>query len=145
DFFLAGNRTPYGPGHRFARLPAVAGLHPGDCAVLCAGEFADRCVVRAGGPASAAVMSRTNDKSNLGNFLRTSPLGCWGLALTLLLVLAAAFAPWLAPQAPSAQDLPSRLLAPSGRHLFGTDELGRDILARTLYGARISLMVGFLV
>jgi len=61
------------------------------------------------------------------------------------LILAAVFAPLLAPQAPSVQDLPSRLLPPSRQHLFGTDELGRDILARTLYGARISLLVGFSV
>jgi peptide/nickel transport system permease protein len=88
---------------------------------------------------------RAGSRSSLGGFLRTSPLGRWGLAMTLALILAAVFAPWLAPQAPSVQDLPSRLLAPSGQHLFGTDELGRDILARTLYGARVSLLVGFSV
>jgi peptide/nickel transport system permease protein len=83
--------------------------------------------------------------SHIRDFLRSSPLGRWGLAVTLLLILAAVFAPWLAPQSPTVQDLPSRLLAPSAHHPFGTDELGRDILARTLYGARISLLVGFSV
>jgi peptide/nickel transport system permease protein len=65
--------------------------------------------------------------------------------LTVLLVLSAIFAPLLSSQSPVAQDLPSRLLPPSWDHPFGTDELGRDILARTLYGARISLAVGFSV
>jgi len=83
--------------------------------------------------------------SPIGEFLRRSPLGRWGLAMCTLLILAALFAPWLSPQPPSVQDLPSRLLAPSWHHPFGTDELGRDTLARTLYGARVSLAVGFSV
>ena len=52
------------------------------------------------------------------------------------------FAPWITPQDPSAIDLPSRLSAPSRAHWFGTDELGRDILSRIIYGARISMLVG---
>jgi peptide/nickel transport system permease protein len=60
--------------------------------------------------------------------------------LTVFLVCAA-FAPWLAPQDPAQLDLVGRLASPSGAHWFGTDELGRDILSRTLYGARISLVV----
>ena len=83
--------------------------------------------------------------SAVRHFLRRSSLGRWGLAMTLLLVLAAAFAPWFAPQPPSAQDLPARLAGPARHHPFGTDELGRDVLARTLYGARVSLTVGFSV
>jgi len=87
-------------------------------------------------------MSRAADARE---FFRTSPLACWGLAIALFLILAALLAPWLAPQPPSAQSLEQRLLPPAPQHLFGTDELGRDILARTLYGARISLLVGFSV
>ena len=79
------------------------------------------------------------------DFFRTSPLARWGFCIALLLILAALLAPWLAPQPPSAQSLEQRLLPPASQHLFGTDELGRDILARTLYGARISLLVGFSV
>jgi peptide/nickel transport system permease protein len=75
-------------------------------------------------------------------FLRTSGLGRWGLAVTMLLVLAAIFAPWIAPRDPSSQSLPERLLSPSAQHWMGTDELGRDELSRTLYGARVSLLVG---
>src|SRR5207244_7901733 len=51
-------------------------------------------------------------------------------------------APWIAPKAPALLDLSSRLQAPSAAHWFGTDELGRDILSRVIYGARISMLVG---
>jgi peptide/nickel transport system permease protein len=75
-------------------------------------------------------------------FLRTSGLGRFGLAGTILLMLAAILAPWIAPRNPSTQSLPERLLSPSAQHWMGTDELGRDELSRTLYGARVSLLVG---
>jgi len=55
--------------------------------------------------------------------------------------LCALFAPWLAPHDPVQLDLNARMIGPSASHWFGTDELGRDILSRTLYGARISLIV----
>jgi peptide/nickel transport system permease protein len=73
-----------------------------------------------------------------------------GGTIILLIVLAATFAPLLTPYDPSAQDLTQRFVPPvwsaggSAAHLFGTDGLGRDYLARLLYGARISLMIGFL-
>ena len=60
-------------------------------------------------------------------------------------VLAALTSPWLLPWDPSAQDLPHRLQGPSGSHWFGLDELGRDILARVLLWARVSLLVGVIV
>ena len=69
------------------------------------------------------------------------PLAALGLLLLAIFVLCAAGAPWLAPQDPAQLDLGARLLAPGHGHWFGTDELGRDILSRTLYGARISLAV----
>ena len=65
-----------------------------------------------------------------------------GLALVALLVVVAVLAPVLAPYAPDAQDLRARLRPPGRAHLFGTDEFGRDILSRVLYGARISLFTG---
>src|ERR1700691_4139443 len=83
--------------------------------------------------------------SQLRQFLRTSGLGRWGLAVTMLLILLAVFAPWIAPANPSEQSLPNRLLSPSAHHWMGTDELGRDVLSRTLYGARVSLLVGISV
>jgi peptide/nickel transport system permease protein len=78
-------------------------------------------------------------------FLRRSVAGRIGFALTVLLVLLALFAPWIAPHDPAAQDLPSRLLGPGAGHWMGTDELGRDILSRVLFGARISMFVGISV
>ena len=80
--------------------------------------------------------------SPLRQFLRTSGLGRWGLAVTVLLILLAVLAPWISPANPSEQSLPDRLLSPSAHHWMGTDELGRDVLSRTLYGARVSLLVG---
>src|ERR1700685_3890386 len=78
-------------------------------------------------------------------FLRERTMGRWALALTLLLVILALLAPWIAPADPSAQDLPARLVGPSLGHWMGTDELGRDVLSRVLYGARVSMLVGISV
>ena len=69
------------------------------------------------------------------------PLAALGVMLLLVFVACALLAPWLAPQDPAQLDLGGRLLPPGHGHWFGTDELGRDILSRTLYGARISLIV----
>lgn len=77
----------------------------------------------------------------LRQFLRQSILARVGFAAATVLFLAALAAPWLAPADPAAQNLPERLEAPSRAHWMGTDELGRDILSRTLYGARVSLLV----
>jgi peptide/nickel transport system permease protein len=76
-----------------------------------------------------------------GRFLRQSVLARVGFVAAVVLVLAALLAPWLAPADPAAQNLSARLEGPSRAHWMGTDELGRDTLSRTLYGARISLMV----
>lgn len=65
-----------------------------------------------------------------------------GLSLLVVIVGCALLAPVLAPYDPYLSDLPSSLRPPSAAHLLGTDELGRDILSRILYGARISLIVG---
>jgi len=72
---------------------------------------------------------------------RQQPLAVAGLALALLFTICGAFAPWLSPHDPAQLNLAARLLAPSHQHWFGTDELGRDILSRTIYGARISMSV----
>jgi len=73
---------------------------------------------------------------------RRNVLASTGMALVAVFVVFALFAPWIAPQNPSNIDLPSRLQPPSGAHWFGTDELGRDIFSRVIYGARISMLVG---
>jgi peptide/nickel transport system permease protein len=77
----------------------------------------------------------------LGN-ARHNPLAATGVVFVVVFVIFAIFAPWIAPQDPAAIDLPSRLNSVSGAHWFGTDELGRDILSRTIYGARVSMLVG---
>jgi peptide/nickel transport system permease protein len=79
--------------------------------------------------------------NGLRDFLRQSGPGRWGLALTLFLVIIALAAPWIAPADPTAQNLPARLASPSPGHWMGTDELGRDILSRIIYGARVSMIV----
>ena len=61
----------------------------------------------------------------------------------LLLIILAIFAPWIAPYSYSYQNLDIGASPPSAEHLLGTDVLGRDLLSRLLYGARISLLVGF--
>jgi peptide/nickel transport system permease protein len=74
--------------------------------------------------------------------LRTNRLALAGLAVVICLVLTAAAAPWLAPHDPYAIDVDAILEPPSARHYFGTDELGRDVFSRMVYGARVSLEVG---
>jgi peptide/nickel transport system permease protein len=69
----------------------------------------------------------------------------FGLLLTVALVVVALAAPLLSPFDPDAQDTSRRLEAPSHQHLLGLDDLGRDVLSRILWGARVSLRVGFSV
>jgi len=66
-----------------------------------------------------------------------------GLVLVVALIAVAMLAPWVAPYDPDAQDVINRLGDPSAAHWFGTDEFGRDVLSRVIWGARISLFVGF--
>lgn len=75
---------------------------------------------------------------------RKNRLAVAGLVLVGLLFVVAAAAPWLSPHSPTAYDLDAILLPPSTAHLFGTDEEGRDVLARMVYGTRISLTVGLI-
>jgi peptide/nickel transport system permease protein len=71
-----------------------------------------------------------------------NPLATAGVAMVAIFLLCALCAPWIAPHDPAQISLPARLMAPSASHWFGTDELGRDILSRIIYGARISMLVG---
>jgi peptide/nickel transport system permease protein len=74
-----------------------------------------------------------------------NPLAMLGAVIIGGLVVVAVFAPWLAPYSPVGQDLGARLLPPSAEHWLGTDELGRDIYSRILYGARITLVIVVMV
>jgi peptide/nickel transport system permease protein len=75
--------------------------------------------------------------------LRRNWLAAGGGLLVAAVFVAAVLAPWLSPHDPSQIDVKSILLGPSARHPFGTDELGRDVLSRMIWGARVSLEVGF--
>lgn len=76
---------------------------------------------------------------------RRQPLIMLGFVLLVIFVLAAVFAPQLSPTDPLKGQVVNSLKPPSPAHLFGTDKLGREIVSRLLYGARISLFVGFSV
>ena len=78
--------------------------------------------------------------------MKQAPGERFGVAGAVLagMILMAALAQWLAPYAPDALDLANRRAMPSIAHWFGTDELGRDLFSRVLYGARVSLAVGLL-
>ena len=84
------------------------------------------------------------EKDRLLRLLRENKVAAFSAVLILIFVLAAVFAPFLAPYDPKQMDIMNRLSAPSAEHLLGTDEGGRDILARMLYGSRVSLLAGVL-
>jgi peptide/nickel transport system permease protein len=75
--------------------------------------------------------------------LQRNPAGMAGVLIIGLLLLAGLLAPWLTPYDPTQQDLRQVLRPPSPEHPLGTDQLGRDILARLLYGTRLTLFIGF--
>ncbi|MFF0830045.1 ABC transporter permease [Brevibacillus sp. NPDC003359] len=79
----------------------------------------------------------------VGKFLRNG-LGVIGAVIILGLILVAIFAPLIAPFDPNAQDYNKILMSPDGEHFFGTDDLGRDIFSRVVYGARISIQAALI-
>lgn len=91
------------------------------------------------------LQARLGQGYRLSRALLRNPLAVVGLAIILALLLIAAFAPWLAPYSPVEGDLSNRLQPPSATHWMGTDELGRDILSRVIFGARITLGIVLLV
>ena len=77
------------------------------------------------------------------NFVRTKPLGAGGALIILAMLFVAVFARVLAPYDPYEADYSQQFVAPNAEHWLGTDEFGRDVLSRLMYGARIALFVGF--
>ncbi len=71
--------------------------------------------------------------------LKSNPLAVVGLTIIIIFIALSLLAPFIAPYDPAAQNLGNRLAFPSAEHWFGTDELGRDILSRILYGGRVTL------
>ena len=76
---------------------------------------------------------------------RKSKLTMIGSFVVLFFIIIAIFAPYIAPYDPIAQDLSQRLQPPSSKHLFGTDQFGRDIFSRVIYGSRIAIWIIILV
>ena len=93
-------------------------------------------------PSPMRVPAAAPGTTRVQHALRHNPLATAGLVLVVVFATFAIFAPWIAPQDPAHIELASRLARPSAVHWFGTDELGRDIFSRIIYGSRISMMVG---
>ncbi|HEV3175606.1 MAG TPA: ABC transporter permease [Stellaceae bacterium] len=77
------------------------------------------------------------------SFCTQEPLGAFGMLLVLLMAVAAASADWLAPFDPTSNDFAAMTEAPSWTHLLGTDQFGRDVFSRILFGAQTAMIVGF--
>ena len=110
-------------------------------------------VVRRGRPPDEALASAMHVRGAYPDEARTMGQMVWrafrrhkpamiGMVVVLLFVLAAIFAPVISPYDPDKTDLDNMLAPPSAQHLMGTDELGRDLLTRILYGGRVSLSIG---
>ena len=99
-------------------------------------------------PATAAVLVDERGRTPRGlwritrTFFRRQPVAAVGLVLVLIFGLAGIFADWLAPYSPTANDFAAMTEPPSWAHWLGTDQLGRDLLSRILYGARTAFIVG---
>ncbi|PYO01877.1 MAG: ABC transporter permease, partial [Candidatus Rokuibacteriota bacterium] len=93
--------------------------------------------------ATAELAPRLTVAEEVAKFVRTKPLGAAGAAIILAMMAVAGFAEPLAPYDPYRGDYGLQFARPSADHWFGTDEFGRDILSRIMYGARIALFVGF--
>src|SRR5262249_32985211 len=93
--------------------------------------------------AQAPVAPRLTVGREVWKFVRAKPLGALGALIIAGLLGVALFARALAPYDPYQADYSQQFMRPSGAHWFGTDEFGRDVLSRVMYGARIALFVGF--
>ena len=85
---------------------------------------------------------RVRPSRGIWHFSRRKPVAAAAATVLVVVCLIALFAPVIAPYGPNAVNLSARLAHPGGAHLFGGDELGRDVLSRLIYGARVSLMAG---
>ena len=90
----------------------------------------------------AAVEPRSR-RSDIIAFCRRQPLGTIGLLMVLVMAIAGLCAEWIAPYSPTSNDFAAMTEAPSWAHLMGTDQFGRDLFSRIVFGARTALIVGF--
>jgi peptide/nickel transport system permease protein len=95
-------------------------------------------------PARARRSAAGRAVAAIARFCRSKPLGALGALIVLGLLVAAVFAEWIAPYAYDQQIPDARLKPPGREFLFGTDNVSRDVLSRIVYGARVSVTVGFL-
>jgi peptide/nickel transport system permease protein len=93
--------------------------------------------------AAAPLAPRLTLAEGVAKFIRTKPLGAGGALIILVMLVVALLADTLAPYDPYRGDYAVQFKPPSAEHWFGTDEFGRDVLTRVMYGARIALFVGF--
>ena len=91
-----------------------------------------------------AVIKKRSQLKEIWRRFRRNKQAMVGMCMLLLMIFSAIFASVISPYDPLQQDIINRLQPPSAAHFFGTDELGRDIFSRILYGSRISLTVGLI-
>jgi peptide/nickel transport system permease protein len=96
-------------------------------------------------PKAAIRAARWKEFRSFSRRFFRNPLGVVGLLIVVLLIVVAAFAPWIATHDPYLPDLGSRLAAPNANYWFGADELGRDIYSRLVHGSRLTLLIVGLV
>ena len=82
-------------------------------------------------------------RSSVLDFCRREPLGTFGLVLVAVMAVAGLGSEWIAPYSPTANDFAAMTEPPSWTHLMGTDQFGRDLFSRIVFGARTALIVGF--
>jgi peptide/nickel transport system permease protein len=90
----------------------------------------------------AVLSPRARQRRRIRRRMLRRPLALAGLVVALVFVLVAILAPVIAPYDPGRSDFAAALAGPSSKHLFGTDDLGRDLLSRTIWGARASMQAG---
>jgi len=90
-----------------------------------------------------ALLRRHTLRGRTVEFFRRKPLGAAGLLIVLLIAVAGIFAGWIAPFDPEENDFNGMMVAPGLEHILGTDQFGRDIFSRLVFGARTAMIVGF--
>ena len=93
-------------------------------------------------PTMPAAAAKPRNNSFLARLFRDKPLGSFGGIVLLLFVVVGVFAPWVAPYDFNEIAPLDRMQGPSWAHWFGTDNLGRDVLSRCIYGAQLSVIIG---